>query len=169
MSRDLYNNQNQRQSGSRNYGSSTRDDYSQPAFMEGIKNVVNLSDLKVDDIAKENGIAELAAREFKKAQKELKTTQLRKFFSQAKSIEANLKEKGWDAVSAEFAMLRPILAYAKGRKAIPDSFYTFMTLCMGKVVAQDGNEELTRKNYTRFMQILESVVAYQKYYEDKRE
>ena len=48
-------------------------------------------------------------KQFKKAQKELKTTQLRKFFSQAKLIEANLKEKGWDAVSADFAMLIAVL------------------------------------------------------------
>lgn len=167
MSNGLYGNQHQGRSGSRNFGSREREEYSPPAFMEEIKKVANLDELSVDTIAKENGIAELAAKEFKKAQKELKTTQLRKFFSQAKSIEANLKEKDWDAVSADFAMLRPILAYAKGRKLIPDSFYTFMTLCMGKVVAQDGNEEQTKKNYTRFIQILESVVAYQKYYDKK--
>lgn len=162
MSRELYNNPNQRQSGSRNYGSQQGGGQSSPAFMEEIRKVRNLSELSVDEIAKEDGIAEQAAKEFK-----INTTQLRKFFDQAKSIEANLKERGWEDVSGDFAMLRPILAYAKGRKLIPELFYQFMTTCMGKVVSED--EQMTRKNYQRFIQILESVVAYRKYYEDKRE
>jgi len=128
--------------------------------MEEIRKVRNLSELSVDAIAKEDGIAEQAAKEFK-----INTTQLRKFFDQAKSIEANLKERGWEDVSGDFAMLRPILAYAKGRKLIPELFYQFMTTSMGKVVSED--EEMTRKNYQRFIQILESLVAYRKYYGEK--
>lgn len=139
--------------------------------MEEIKKKKNLSDLTVDEIAKEDGIAELAAKEFQKDQRDqkgLNSTQLRKFFGQAKSIEANLKENGWEAVSSDFAMLRPILAYAKGRRTIPDSFYLFMTLCMGKIVSPNGDEKKTKENYKRFIQILESVVAYQKYHEKKK-
>jgi CRISPR-associated protein Csm2 len=166
MSNDLYGNQQRGRSGSGNSGSQQREYSPSSSFSEEIKKVKNLCELSVDVVAGENGIAERAAKEFKN---NLKTTQLRKFFDQAKSIESNLKEKGWEAVSADFAMLRPILAYAKGRKLIPDSFYLFMTLCMGKIVAPDGDETKTKENYKRFIQILESVVAYQKYYEDKRE
>lgn len=132
-----------------------------PEYIKKIQEARNLSEISVEEVAKEDGIAESAAKSFGK---NLKPTQLRKFFDQAKSIEAGLKEDGWESVSANFAMLRPSLAYAKGRKVIPDDFYLFISSCMAKVLAPDGNMEMTKENYTRFIQILESVVAYNKYH-----
>ncbi|MBR1369677.1 hypothetical protein RJ53_09395 [Methanocalculus chunghsingensis] len=129
--------------------------------MKKIQEARNLSGITVEEVAREDGIAESAAKAFGK---NLKTTQLRKFFDQAKSIEAGLKEDGWESVSADFAMLRPILAYAKGRRLIPDDFYLFISSCMAKVLAPDNDMEMTKKNYIRFIQILESVVAYHKYH-----
>ena len=139
-----------------------RDDFRKETEIEKIiqeiGNLQKLSQLDERKIAKEDGYAERVAKEVKN----LKTTQLRKFFSEIKANERELKEKGWDGIKADFYMLRPNLAYAKARGLIPDPFFRLIDACMKQV--DKGDDEQKKDNYTRFVQFLEAIVAYHKYY-----
>ena len=140
-----------------------RDDYRQETEIETIiqkiDNLQNLSQLDEKEIAKEGGYAEQVAKAVKR---DLKTTQLRKFFSEIKANERELKEKGWKGIKAEFYLMRPNLAYAKARNLVPDKFFKLMDVCMKQV--DKGDDEQKKENYKRFVQFLEAIVAYHKYY-----
>lgn len=130
-----------------------------------IKKCKNLSEISVEEIAKEDGIAEKLAKNFRG---ELKTTQLRKFFDSIVTNQENLKTKGWKSIESDFFMIRPNLAYAKGRKLIPDQFYRIVTLCLDRVSPEGSPEEQKKENYARFVELLKALVAYSKYYEGTR-
>lgn len=119
----------------------------------------NLAELDIEEITKENGIAEsfvLGLRD------QLKPTQLRKFFDTIVRNQEQIREKGWDAARAEFYMIRPSLAYAKGRKLIPNEFFDLVDTCMKKIPA--GTEDQRIKNYDRFVDLMKAIVAYAKYH-----
>jgi CRISPR-associated protein Csm2 len=141
-----------------------RDDYRQETeidkIIQKIDNLQNLSQLDEKDIAKEGGYAEQIAEA--KEIKKLKTTQLRKFFSEIKANERELKEKGWKSIEGSFYMMRPNLAYAKARKLVPEEFFSLMNACMKQV--DKGDDEQKKGNYKRFVQFLEAIVAYHKYH-----
>lgn len=128
-------------------------------IIQKIDNLQNLSQLDEKEIAKEGGYAEQVAKVVKK---DLKTTQLRKFFSEIKANERELKEKGWNGIKADFYLMRPNLAYAKARNLVPDKFFKLMDICMKQV--DKGDDEQKKENYKRFVQFLEAIVAYHKYY-----
>ena len=98
-----------------------------------------------------------------KSMRDLNTTQLRKFFDELKQIELQLNEDGsaWVGVERKFYMMKPMLAYAKGRKLIPENFFNLMAACMKKIDVQ-GTEQ--KENYNVFVKFVESIVAYHKYY-----
>ena len=127
-----------------------------------IRSLKTLKELDVKTFADENGYADKLAQKFGK---DLKTTQLRKFFGAVKEIEAGLKEDDWSKVEANFYLLKPKLANAKGRGLIPEEFYEFMKTCMGKVDA--GSENDKKENFQKLTKFLEAVVAYHKYYNPK--
>ena len=117
------------------------------------------SELSYEEIAKQNGIAERLAKQ----KGALNVTQLRKFFDQVKKIELNLSDKDWtDAVTRDFFMLRPQLAYAKGRDLISQEFFEQMSFCLDKVNASVNKPEA----YRRFSSLVEATVAYRKYHGD---
>jgi CRISPR-associated protein Csm2 len=128
-------------------------------IIQKIDNLQNLSQLDEKEIAKEGGYAEQVAKAVKR---DLKTTQLRKFFSEIKANERELKEKGWNGIKADFYLMRPNLAYAKARNLVPDKFFKLMDICMKQV--DKGDDEQKKENYKRFVQFLEAIVAYHKYY-----
>ncbi|HQG33042.1 MAG TPA: hypothetical protein PLA83_14010, partial [Deltaproteobacteria bacterium] len=68
-----------------------------------IEKCKNLAEISIEDIAKKFGIAETLALKF---QKNLKITQLRKFFDKVVSNQENLKNKGWKSIEADFYMIR---------------------------------------------------------------
>ena len=135
---------------------------SEKEYIRKVRAVKSLGDIGIDEIAKEDGIAELAAKDFKT----LKPSQLRRVFDVVKKIDYTLVDKSWDGVEADFYMIRPILAYAKGRDLIPDDFYTLITIAMQKVPV--GDDAQKKKNYRTFVNLLESIVAYHKYYHKER-
>ncbi len=92
----------------------------------------------------------------------MKTTQLRRFFGAVKEIESNLNGKNWEDVEADFYLLKPKLAYAKGRKLIPAEFHEVVKTSMNKVDV--GNNQDKIANYKMFVRFLESIVAYHKFY-----
>lgn len=133
-------------------------------IIKKIDSLQNMSELDEKTIAEENGYAESVARD-RDIKKRLKTTQLRRIFDRAKTIERNLNDQDWDAVQSDFYMLRPELAYAKARKLIPDQFFRLVDACMKQV--DKGDNEQKRSNYARFVRFLEAIVAYHKYHEVK--
>lgn len=127
-------------------------------IIQKIGDLQNLSQLDEKDIAKEGGYAERVAE----GVQNLKTTQLRKFFSEIKANERELKEKGWGGIKADFYLMRPNLAYAKARGLVPDHFFKLVDACMKQV--DKGDENQKKENYKRFVQFLEAIVAYHKYH-----
>ena len=60
----------------------------------------------------------------------------------------------------QFYLLMPKLAYAKGRKVIDNKFFELMKISMEKVGS--GKEEDILDDFKRFVQFLESIVAFYK-------
>ncbi len=138
----------------------------QMQFDEDIKKILSdieklkmLKELDIKSFADEGGHADKLALRLKGR---MKTTQLRRFFGAIKDIEKNLKEKNWDEVEVDFYLLKPKLAYAKGRKLISDEFYQIVRTSMNKI--NEGENKEKKENYTRFVQLLEAVVAYYKFH-----
>lgn len=121
-----------------------------------------LKDLDIKSIADENGYADKIAHTLRN----MKTTQLRRFFGAIKLIERTIEEenseKAWDEVEAEFYLLKPKIAYAKGRKLIPEEFYQVLKVSLNKINV--GTNEDKIENFKRFVKFLESIVAYHKFY-----
>lgn len=128
-------------------------------ILKEIDSLKMLKELDTKKFADENGYADRLAGRFGK---KLKTTQLRKFFGAIKEIESDLKERDWSSIEAKFFLLKPMLAYAKGRGLIPEEFYEFMKICMSKV--DIGSNDDKKENFRRLVEFLEAVVAYHKYY-----
>jgi CRISPR-associated protein Csm2 len=134
-------------------------------ILKKIRAVKNLGEISIEEIAKENGIAETLAKEMRN--NELKPTQLRKVFDSVRTIQDRLSEYGWDArAQTDFYMIRPYLAYANGRGNIPNEFFEIISACLERVESSD--ERQRRDNFDRLVQFLESLVAYQKYHNKKR-
>ncbi len=121
-----------------------------------------LKDLDIKTIADENGYADKIAHTLKN----MKTAQLRRFFGAIKKIERTIEEedseKAWNDVEAEFYLLKPKIAYAKGRELIPDDFYQILKVSLNKINIGSNEEKI--ENFKRFVKFLESIVAYHKFY-----
>lgn len=136
-----------------------------------ITQMSNLSELDIEDIAKEGGYADRIGKDFKnrKDKDKIKTTQLRKFFDETKTIERKLKmgDKGWDSIKPDFYLLRPKLAYSNARGLIPKDFFELLSECMKRVDTSKNNDKQKEENYKRFVTFLEAIVAYFKYHNPK--
>lgn len=124
-----------------------------------IKGYNQMSEISIEDIAKPDGIADRVANDLRG----LKTTQLRKYFDTIVKIDEKIKDSSWAEVQTDYYMLYPMLAYATGRKTIPQDFYDLCTACLDRIPAEDDSS--ARENFGRFKDFMESVVAYSKYYE----
>ena len=131
-------------------------------ILDEIGKLEMLKDLSIKLIADENGYADKIAHTLRN----MKTTQLRRFFGAIKLIERTIEEenseKAWDEVEAEFYLLKPKIAYAKGRKLIPEEFYQVLKVSLNKINV--GTNEDKIENFKRFVKFLESIVAYHKFY-----
>ncbi len=126
---------------------------------EKIKNLPSLKYYEVEDFVKFDGDADKITNELRNS---IKTSQLRKFFAEIKDIDIYLKDKKkWDEkAKMQFYLLMPKLAYAKGRKVIDNKFFELMKISMEKVGS--GKEEDILDDFKRFVQFLESIVAFYK-------
>lgn len=127
-------------------------------ILKGIEKLDMFKDLDIKLLADEGEYADTLANKLRN----MKTTQLRRFFGAVKEIETNLNGKNWEDVEADFYLLKPKLAYAKGRKLIPAEFYEVVKTSMNKVDV--GNNQDKISNYKMFVRFLESIVAYHKFY-----
>jgi len=130
--------------------------------MDDVKKHLNalpsLSQLKPEDYALKGGIADFIASTVGK-DKEMKFTQIRKFFGNIKKIETvKLKDKrDEDKIdSTDFYQLMPELAYGYGRGLITREFYDVMKICL------TGGKIQRVKDFTRFIELLSAVIAYNK-------
>jgi len=99
----------------------------------------------------------------------LKKTQLRKFFDQIKNLEHRLKSnEDLNKIKIGVLALIPKLAYSKGRKLIDDEFYNFMKALLLRL-KNDMNENAKEDVFEKFVNILESVLAYYTYHFPKEE
>lgn len=115
-----------------------------------------MKDLKAEDFAMPGGLADCFAEKMKK---DLKATQLRRFFHEIKDLKLGFKATGFNR--SRIAMLMPMLAYAKGRGVIPQEFYDLMTQCFGMEKCQDAED------FDRAVDLLEAILAYHKMYAQK--
>lgn len=121
-----------------------------------IQALSNFSDLEPAYYAPENGAAHIVARDIKN--KEMKATQLRKFFGHIKKIEAETKgmDKSEKIESSKLYLILPELAYALGRNLISKEFYELM-----KISIQAGKIQ-TVADFKEFVSFLSAVLAYHK-------
>mgnify|MGYP001003848834 CR=1 FL=1 len=93
---------------------------------------------------------------------ELKPTQTRRIFTTIKQLEQhNRGRKEDEALESEdrtrLTLLEPELAYAVGRKLIPQDFFEVLKLCLCK------DKMSTVGDLKRLVEFLSAVIAYQKF------
>lgn len=136
--------------------------------VEKIKNEIEkltmLKYMKAESFAKEEGYADDIAW---KLNGKLKTTQLRRFFDSIRGIQRKLsknkEDTKWEEVEVDFYLLKPKLAYARGRNLIPEEFYQIIKTSLNKVDIGDNKDKI--ESFKIFFQFLQSIIAYQKFYE----
>ncbi len=128
---------------------------------EEIKKSKKLSDvLKPEKFAPPNGYAERVVLSLKKGKhSKLKTSQLRKIFTEVKEI-CNKKIKGFSEADTELYLLYPKLAYAEGRELMPRNFYKLLVACLDKL-----KENADKEDFKMFEEFMTAIVAYNKRYE----
>lgn len=101
--------------------------------------------------------------------KAMTTAQLRRFFGEVKRIDADVTKN-----KADIPMLKPLLAYAVGRdkkkernemvnKTRIKEFEEEMRTAID-AIRLNNDDAVLKSDYKNFEQILESIVAYHKYY-----
>lgn len=94
----------------------------------------------------------------------MKTSQLRKVFSEIKRIELLIKGERDEAIfeNSDLLLLLPQMAYAKARDLIQPDFYEIIKLIIGK----GGNETKikTVEDFRKFVELMTAIVAYHKQY-----
>jgi CRISPR-associated protein Csm2 len=121
-----------------------------------IQRLESFSLLSPDYYAVENGAAHIVAKNIK--DKEMKTTQLRKFFGHIKKLDAQTKGKRTtdEFKSTKLSLIMPELAYALGRKLISEQFYGLIKECL------NASKIKTVGDFKTFVTFLSAVLAYHK-------
>lgn len=128
-------------------------------IQDKIEKLPSLKYYDIEEFVKFDGDADRLTDDL--GEKDIKPTQLRKFFSALKEIELYVKDNGWDdTAKVNFYLLMPKIAYAKGRKVISQRFYIFMKTAMNRVGS--GKKEDTLEDFYRLVQFLESIIAFYK-------
>jgi len=122
--------------------------------LEKIRKLQSMKELEPPEFCEENGYADILAKSFGK---NLKPTQLRKFFHALKDVQRNLKKQSFDRKG--IVKLLPELAYALGRELIPKQFYELMKVCLSAQRLKDDQD------FERVMQFLTALLAYHKFHE----
>ncbi|HHG75106.1 MAG TPA: type III-A CRISPR-associated protein Csm2 [Persephonella sp.] len=130
-------------------------------LMENLTELIDNTDLSNLDLQKflePNGYAEAIAVGIK-----FKRTQLRKFFAEVKAIQVQEKSKN-EVNSLDIIKLIPKLAYSQARGLIDDNFFKFMKILLDKI-----RKSKSKKDYEKFVDIFEAIVAYHYYYNPKED
>jgi len=85
----------------------------------------------------------------------LETNQVRKYLDPVNQIKAELGQKGdFKAIEDEVVLLKPKLAYAAARQEAAKPLSRVISAAIDKVT--------TEKDFERFVQLIESIIAYHK-------
>lgn len=132
------------------------------------KDLAEISPDKINQIAEEKG--KLFAEGTTKQQGKgrlfvVKTNQIRNVFGHINSIRTEYKKtKEWnDKIGRELILLKPKLAYAAGRNPDVKGFQEFMFQAIDGVINSPNQKEALEN----FFALIESVVAYHKFYGGK--
>lgn len=157
-----YNNYGNRNQGRRWENRNNQGNFDQRNTEDSILDWIpnDLTDVKFKELAMENGHIDNFARD---NLRDLKSTQLRKFFSEVKKIEKQSRTGLDDDSMKDLYLLVPKLKYAKARQLCPDTFVNLFSKLIAKV---DGSED-KKIAFKNMVNILEAVVAYHKYYYPK--
>lgn len=109
------------------------------------------------ELMKENGVIDRYVKMVKK-DKDIKPTQLRKFFQEVKKLKTTIKDKGWDKMEADIYQLIPRVKYAQGRNLLPKSMVAFIV----KSVETIGNSDDKKTSIENFVKIFEAIIAFHK-------
>lgn len=116
-------------------------------------NLAELTPEMLDTIANERG---------KDFAQDVKTNQIRNVFSHINEMRMNYrKEKSYSAVERDLILLKPKLAYAKGRQ--PRALGDFQKFMFEAVDAVSGASD-KQKALENFFALVEAVVAYHKFH-----
>jgi len=132
-------------------------------IIEQIRDKSSFSIVTIKEFAPPDAWAECIARYLGR---DMKTTQLRKVFTQIKAMELKIKGQNEEEPfnDHDLYMLIPYLAYAKARDFIKDKFYDLI-----KIIIGDGERGKIRTvaDFRRFSDFMTAVVAYHKQYSEK--
>jgi len=131
-------------------------------YGEKLNNLSNISNELVVDIAKKVGGFLGKKNEDNADAIDLKMNQIRRFLVAARKIETEIKSKSFEAVSDTIVLLRPKLAYAAGReqKVVP---------LMNVLDPAIKSAAQSRENFKKFLKLIESIIAFHKYYGGKND
>lgn len=127
-----------------------------------IEKLTAMRELKQELFCEEGGYADALVLEWGKDK--LKPTQLRKVFSEIKSIERDVEKsvksnEDWneDFDRSKVIQLMPLLAYATGRNLMPKDFYDIMRTCLS------ASKMKTKLDFKRLAEFVEAILAYHKF------
>ena len=124
-------------------------------------------------------IVEIATEKGAQYAKSIKTNQIRNFYSQVEALkqkvkmdslptteeEEEIKDKEQKQYTNELVMLKPRLAYAAGRQSAVKPFYDDISQVIDYVLESTGTHRA--KALENFFLLVESIVAYHKFYGGK--
>jgi len=129
--------------------------------IEHIKSLRSLKEFAPEDFAARGGAADVVA----KKEEEMRTVQLRRFFSEIDRLHKQYARQQ-DPLPPEFYssmyLLHPLLAYAKGRKLISSGFFNLMMACLSPEKLRNSED------LTRLKEFMAAIVAYRKFYGERR-
>ena len=121
-----------------------------------LRDVTDIGTVTAEDI---NSIGNAQGKAFSR---DVKTSQLRTFYSAVNSIRVqSQQERDFSYIERNLILLKPKLAYAAGRHPRQlKAFQSFMVQAIDGVV----NSRNPKDALTNFFDLLEAVVAYHKFY-----
>ena len=126
-----------------------------------LKDVHDLSKLSPEDI---DSISESIGKDLADRYRGIKTNQVRNIFSSVMALRSNLKanrDKGFtDELHNELVLLKPKLAYAVGRNKNVKPLYELLSDGISATV--NSSDKL--QSLKNFIQLVESIVAYHKFF-----
>ncbi len=115
-----------------------------------------------------NGITEKTVEEADRigkflANNKLTTSQIRNIFGEMRRIQM----RGYEKEKSAFLLLKPKLAYAVKRNDNEGIKEFYRIFCDGFDAVDKMNDEKGKEHFNNFMQILEAILAFHKYYGGK--
>lgn len=134
------------------------------AFKDSINTKQKLANLTEVEFALVGGLVDKFVQD-PSWQKDVKMTQLRRFFAEVKSItrRAVADDEVISKLVGEVALLHPLLHYAKGRNHLSKHAMELLIVLLEPSRLQD------KEDFERLDQVMTTIVAYHKYYGEKKE